>query len=743
MTRYVLFNSRNLLIVLFVFSVICCGSAFPQTVIHVDNQNPAASDNNPGTSNLPMKTVSGGAKLADEINKNNTPVKVLVHPGTYRESVTIPFISDHSNTAAEIVFEAETKGSVIVSGSDIWTEWTKEAGNNLYSQNWPYNWGPVDQPFSDENLEEIVRRREMIFVDGKKLKQVLSLNDMEENSFYVSEDENKVYVRLSDGVNINTATVEVAVRSGIFVIDNRENITVRGFVFQHDNTGADGNAVQINNSKNILIEDCSFVWNNWGGLRFNGSENVTARRNVANHNGGRGMEAWRIKHLLFEDNITSFNNWRGVRGGFTAVSVAGLKHMRIHDGTYKNHMSIGNHSRGFWLDFDCSDITIEGAIWKDNLEAGIAIEADQGPVTITDSAICNNNEYGGITTNQSENVTVRGNVIYGNVGDQLHIRGTEDTRTVNNWETGEEYNLLTKNWVVENNVIQGVNSSQDLLDVKDTPADSFVDTVVSNNNVWYNADNADVFVANGRHNFNGWKSITGQDSDSVFQDPDSASLNAQQRELLNICLDEASVSIFSVRAEVISHETAQITWSTSDLTDSQVEYGADSSYGSRTSLDQSLVSEHRVLLTGLSPETTYHFRVISKDEDGNIHVSGDFTFVTPVFSDNSPPTAPTVLTAIVISQSQINLSWGASIDNVGVSGYRIYRDGSAVKTIPDTYYSDTGLEPSTAYRYTVTAMDSAGNESEHSSEATAITYADSSGQPPEAPSNLEVNTPAN
>jgi chitodextrinase len=148
-----------------------------------------------------------------------------------------------------------------------------------------------------------------------------------------------------------------------------------------------------------------------------------------------------------------------------------------------------------------------------------------------------------------------------------------------------------------------------------------------------------------------------------------------------------------------------------------------------------------VLLTGLSPNTTYHFRVISKDQSGNTLVSNDFTFTTPQIIDNVPPTAPTVLTAIVISSTQINLSWGASTDNVGVTGYRIYRNGSPITTSTQTYYSDTGLAQSTKYSYTVTAFDAAGNESEHSEQASATTYADPSSLPPAAPGNLEVNVP--
>lgn len=527
--------------------VFCCGGTEtdetgevdnPNTsVIHVDNENPSASDNNPGTSNLPMKTISGGASLADQINKSNSPVTVLVHPGTYRESVILPFVLDHSNTPAEIVFQAASTGSVIVSGSDVWTGWTKGSGESIYTHDWPFNWGAVPNPWPSQTLTEIVRRREMIFIDGDLMKQVLSFEELEENSFYVSEGENKVYVWPPAGVDINNATVEVAVRSGLFIVQSRENVTIKGFIFQHDNTGVDGNAVEINNSSHILIEDNTFVWNNWGGLRFNGSTNITAKRNVANHNGGRGMEAWKIKDLLLEENTTSFNNWRGVRGNFTGFAVAGLKHLRIHDATYRKHVSIGNMTRGFWCDFDCSNVVLEDSLLADNLTDGIFVEASQGPFTIRNTAICNNGKGPGVIGGHSENVELDGNVFYGNGDTQIGLRGVASERAADNWETGEKLQLKSKNWTINNNVIVGVDSDEALIDVKDSSADGFIDTLTSNKNIWYNAQNASVFEANGTHDFNGWKSITGQDGNSVFVDPQTSNMTNKQRELLESCMN--------------------------------------------------------------------------------------------------------------------------------------------------------------------------------------------------------------
>ncbi|MFC0626822.1 glycosyl hydrolase family 8 [Kribbella deserti] len=89
--------------------------------------------------------------------------------------------------------------------------------------------------------------------------------------------------------------------------------------------------------------------------------------------------------------------------------------------------------------------------------------------------------------------------------------------------------------------------------------------------------------------------------------------------------------------------------------------------------------------------------------------------------DPQPPTAPTNLTSTGVTSSTVGLSWGASTDNVGVTGYTIYRNGTAVGTTAGTTYTDMGLAASTAYTYTVKASDQAGNMSVASNAVTATT----------------------
>jgi len=107
--------------------------------------------------------------------------------------------------------------------------------------------------------------------------------------------------------------------------------------------------------------------------------------------------------------------------------------------------------------------------------------------------------------------------------------------------------------------------------------------------------------------------------------------------------------------------------------------------------------------------------------------------------DTTPPTAPTSLVATVVSPAQINLSWTASTDNVGVTGYKVERCQGAgcsnfaqIATPTATTLIDTGLTGSTSYSYRVRATDAAGNLSTYSAPATMATPAPTL----TAPSNL-------
>src|SRR5204863_519998 len=119
------------------------------------------------------------------------------------------------------------------------------------------------------------------------------------------------------------------------------------------------------------------------------------------------------------------------------------------------------------------------------------------------------------------------------------------------------------------------------------------------------------------------------------------------------------------------------------------------------------------------------------------------TSVSITIADTTPPTTPIGLTAAVAGSSNpsgANLSWSASTDNVGVTGYIVRRNGVQVATPVTTSFADTGLSAATTYSYTVAARDAAGNISPNS---TSVSITIASTTPSNTPIRLRaaVTTP--
>jgi len=91
----------------------------------------------------------------------------------------------------------------------------------------------------------------------------------------------------------------------------------------------------------------------------------------------------------------------------------------------------------------------------------------------------------------------------------------------------------------------------------------------------------------------------------------------------------------------------------------------------------------------------------------------------PAPADTTPPTPPANLIATPIASAKVRLTWAASSDNVGVAGYRIYRDGAIVGSTVELFFEDAGLAASTPYAYRVAAFDAAQNASPPSSAVSA------------------------
>jgi hypothetical protein len=210
--------------------------------------------------------------------------------------------------------------------------------------------------------------------------------------------------------------------------------------------------------------------------------------------------------------------------------------------------------------------------------------------------------------------------------------------------------------------------------------------------------------------------------------------------IVTVANDTTPPLLSGVTASSITTSGTTISWTTDEASDSQVEYGPTTTYGSATTLNGSLLTSHVVTLGGLAANTLYHFRVRSWDAAGNLAMSGDFTFTTltpdltaPAVSISAPSPGSTVAGRVTVAAS--------ATDDVGVAGVQFQLDGASlgveVQVVPYVLDWDTTTVPDGTHTLTAVARDAAGNST--TSAAVSVTVANGSFRLSPQDTSLVVN----
>ena len=129
----------------------------------------------------------------------------------------------------------------------------------------------------------------------------------------------------------------------------------------------------------------------------------------------------------------------------------------------------------------------------------------------------------------------------------------------------------------------------------------------------------------------------------------------------------------------------------------------------------------------VQPDTAYRYGIETFDTSQQHSSRAGPVAVTTPPVDIKPPTVPQNVRVTDTFSNQVDLAWDPSTDNEAVDRYDIYRDGGSapIGSVPGTStgYLDTSVSPSTAYSYTVTAVDPSDNTSDPSTAATTTTLA--------------------
>ena len=489
----------------------------------------SGSDSNPGTQAAPFQTIARAAAAAEANNQAGIGTQVNVNPGTYRESVTIA--STLADTASPITIQAVIPGTAVLSGADVFGGWLPYSGTAIYTTAWPHQYGLCSADNGPAPFEEdIVLRRELFVVNGQVLTQVLSLNQMQPGTYFVDEAGGAAYVWPSSGTDMSKATVEVATRPELLSITGKSNMVIRGLTFRYAGSCRLDSAVPITASSNILLDGNSLYWNNSLGVSLSNVSYVTEQNNIASHNGNGGLADYETLYGYFSNNVTNYNNWRGAQGGYYRWSAAGFHPYGNHTSTIAGLVSAYNQAYGIHWDTDNQNITADSMILSENLLAEGFIEKSEGPLTISNSYMCNGNPntgpvFLGFELRNSSKVTFIDDT-WSNDLAALEIVDATGGVPVTDWQTGQLYSLSTQNISASGNTF--VNGSNEFVFYDGgTNWSLFTPTLLSDYNNWWNStDNTPFFTPNTSGGYTqldlaGWRGVTGQDAHSTFVQPTS------------------------------------------------------------------------------------------------------------------------------------------------------------------------------------------------------------------------------
>ncbi|TSC71929.1 MAG: fibronectin, type III domain-containing protein, partial [Parcubacteria group bacterium Gr01-1014_38] len=359
--------------------------------------------------------------------------------------------------------------------------------------------------------------------------------------------------------------------------------------------------ISITSSSYLVIDGLRSSNANRAGIRVSLSSNITVRNGVFGNNGMWGIFTdFTAPGLVLENNKT-FGSV-GQHGIYVSNSQV------VNDNpVIRGNESFGNTQNGIQVNGDCfsggdgtiSGALIEGNIVHDNNLKGFSL------ISMSDSVVRNNLIYNNGIVGGAGGVHLadepgcgkpsNNNVVVNNTVVEPRIAGVR-------MSLGAQGNVLFNNLIV---------SAQGIAD------ETGLNTVDATSNV-LRTSTTGLFVNPAAGDYHLLPSSP----------PQGPAYDVGADELGTTITDTTPPVISTVAAGSMTNTTATITWTTNEPSDSQVEYGTTITYGSSTTLNPALVTSHSQVVSGLTANTFYHYRVKSRDAAGNLGVSADFTFTT-------------------------------------------------------------------------------------------------------------------
>lgn len=434
-------------------------------VLYVDQNHPAASDSNDGTSPLlPLLTINQGMDNSWDLLNAGTSVKLKIGPGKYYSE---PYSQNFGDNAVEFIVEGDPNRETIICGaftngfeSATWTAVDGHPG--IYAHDWTDNYSLRYGP--DEFTDSAAIRKELLFVNERRLDQraidLYSYNSGTEQFDFQGSDpaglgvldadwtycvsdhasadttyRDKIFMRLPSGtVPDSSMLIELGTDCiFLFRITSKHNLTLRYLNFEKASVEYDKFMVQFNYCDNFLIEDCSF--NRCNGHGFICVYNVpqpawagVLKRCDFNGNGYKG-----VKYALQQAAPSSVidcdfneNCWRAEmanRGSWGAAGIKVANH--THNATLTRCNTLYNKRNGLWEDVEASNVVFNTCFSYGNDRAGIFMEysweGGAGRDCRTEYCVSAHNIQG-VQVCTSRKPVVRGNLLLNNIEGNVRFR---------------------------------------------------------------------------------------------------------------------------------------------------------------------------------------------------------------------------------------------------------------------------------------------------------------------------------
>ena len=404
----------------------------PARTYYVDNRDPRAADANPGTAELPFLTINRAAQVLQPGER------VIIKEGVYRERVD----PARGGTAPDrmISYEAAPGAKVVVKGSRLvkagWSPSIRykisppgdgRPPAKIYERRLedldfqgynPFGMASImhNRVYLFPKPEELFRhlkRRGLVFVDGRRLEQVEQYQNLaaKDGVFWCEHDGLTIHVRLPGDADPAQHEIELAIQEQVFAPRTLGlgYIRVKGLTFEH---GANAfpppqhGLVSMSRGHHWIIEDCVIREANAVGLDIGAQDwdmtlppfigEAIVRRNHIDEIGVCGIAGAGVRNTLIDSNLIEHVGYQDVE---LAWETGGIK---LH--VTKNCLLIHNvirhtvHAEAIWLDYENANTRVTGNIMGDNLETfrgGIYLEASHEPNMIDNNLIWKSTESAG------------------------------------------------------------------------------------------------------------------------------------------------------------------------------------------------------------------------------------------------------------------------------------------------------------------------------------------------------------